>query len=135
MESSVAAVSDLLQRPALLLNASKTNIVVFGKAKKNPPPLMLFQLCGVEVVSAQSMKYLGIMLHHKLNFDHHFDYLCQKASATVPKVVAICQNTYGYSTKARKIMLDGCIGALFRYCASIFVHRIPNARRKIDPID
>lgn len=50
--------------------------------------------------------------------------MISKCEQLVPKITALCGNTFGYSNEARRIMFDGTIGAICRYGATFFGHRL-----------
>jgi len=54
---------------------------------------------------------------------------------TIPKLVAIARNTFGCSTHARGITLDGTVGAYVRYASAAWSHCLQyNLEKKINQI-
>ena len=70
------------------------------------------------------MKYLGVWLDDTLTWRPHFENMSKKAIKVAAKMTHICRNTYGYSNKARLIMLEGTNGAMMQYVSSAFAHRL-----------
>lgn len=62
------------------------------------------------------------------------EYICTKSEKLIPKITALCANTFGYSNDARKTMFDGTVGAIFRYGAAFFAHRLYHNRRRVDAL-
>lgn len=78
------------------------------------------------------MKYLGVKIDWRLQWEEHLKYLEEKTWKILPKILSLCQNTYGYSTLARRTMLYGTIGAYYRYastCYSSVLHTKENMKR------
>lgn len=53
----------------------------------------------------------------------------------IPRLIAVCQNVFGYSNEAPRTMFHGTVGAYFRY-ASVYAHAlaIRTNRRKTERI-
>ena len=73
-------------------------------------------------------------LDDQLLWSPHITGVCEKSEKILPKVIAICANTYGYSNEARCVMLDGTIGAYFRYGAFAFAHRLEANRSRVSAL-
>ena len=76
------------------------------------------------IKASNSLMYLGIQLDNHLLWDVHVRYLVEKCTRYLPILTSLCHNLFGYSNWARAIMYNGTIGALFRYCSSLFYHRL-----------
>ena len=72
--------------------------------------------------STRILKYLGVMLDDKVSWQWHLKYIKSKAIAVLPKIAAIARNTFGYSSAARRVMLEGTVGALVQYASSCWAH-------------
>lgn len=105
----------------LSLNMKKTEIVILGSVITSTPPTITIKCGGQEVRSKSSMKYLGLMIDSRLSWDEHIQYLEEKSQILLPKLISLCQNTFGYSAEARKTMLKGTIGAFFGYSSTVYI--------------
>lgn len=124
----------------LLLNKKKTNIMIINDKRlswEDREQLKSVNIGeGISVDTVPYFKYLGIMLDRGLTFSEHFNYLSYKTNKIVNRLRLICPNIDGYSNKARKIMYEGTVGAIWKYGSVVFAHRLQlkkNARiaRKI----
>lgn len=131
----LAEVASVLARGGLSLSPEKTEVLVLcGGIIKNhtiPKPVP-YHVLGKKRESVRKMKYLGMILDERLSWNSHIQYLLQKSWAMVPKIVAISANTFGYSNQSRRIMLQGTVGAYWRYCCSVFIHRLVAHRDSIN---
>ena len=46
-------------------------------------------------------------------FGHTVEYMAQKCTSRIPLLQGLARNTYGYSYRVRKVMLNGCITSFF----------------------
>lgn len=126
VEMEIAEIANDMEMIGLHLNDSKTTILLFDQ---RPPrirydrsePELVFQLDSGPLISPCSkMKYLGIWLDHRLTFSAHVEYMCEKSMEILPRILAVCRNTFGYSNKARNVILKGTIGAYFKYASTAY---------------
>lgn len=123
--------STLLERAGLSLNVPKTELLRLGRSQGGAlPKPVKFKLAGHTIRTCPVVKYLGVYLDSKLCFKDHISNMCEKARKTFGKLSVVCANTFGYSNAARRIMLDGTIGAYFRYAASVYAHCLVNNRSR-----
>ncbi|KAK7602957.1 hypothetical protein V9T40_006931 [Parthenolecanium corni] len=119
----------VLSQGGLLLSAGKTEVLVLRKKGcDSVPPIIRYTVEGLRRKSVRSIKYLGMMIDDRLLWGSHVRYLIEKSNVMLPKIVAVATNTFGYSNNARRIMLQGTIGAYFRYCSVIYSHALPAHR-------
>lgn len=133
---AIQMITQKLAKRNLELNIMKTEIVVMGTIISTTPTRINVRVNGARIKSGLVMKYLGVMVDWQLSWDPHVEYLCEKAEKTIPKIIQICQNTYGYSTRARRTMLYGTVGAYFRYAATCYSHTLTQktAMEKVEKI-
>ena len=81
------------------------------------------------------MRYLGVIIDCSLLFNQHYKFLAQKCGQLLPKLMAVCQNTCGFSNSARKAMIKATIVARYKYCCTAFAHRAAYNRKTIEEID
>ena len=68
-----------LRANKILLNASKTEIVLFkSKNKSKVTKHLNFRISGQKIIPVSKVKYLGILLDEHLNFNDQFQQLYQK---------------------------------------------------------
>lgn len=123
-EEAIDLVMTKFKELHLELNVGKTEIVVFGSVVQQDPIQITLHIGTEEIKSASKMKYLGIIIDYRLQWTDHLQYLEEKANRILPKILSICQNTFGYSTRARKVMLNGTIGAYYRYGVTCYAHTL-----------
>ena len=100
----------LLRKAELDLNKKKLEILVFrGSGLSNNNTEITF-IAGKTIVSKS--KYLGVYVDTKLTFKEHYHYLYEKCTKLIPKLIAICQRTWGYSNSARSVMFQGTVRAV-----------------------
>ena len=121
------AVIRFLNTRQLELSVQKTDIIVLDtryKYSKQHDRCSSLNINGVEIRRSASLKYLGVILDDTLSWDPHIEYIVAKCQKYIPALTAICHNTFGYSSAARRTMYLGTVGALLRYCCSLFYHRL-----------
>ena len=136
VEKRIEQASELVKRAGLQINAAKTEVMVvngFSMGKLAPEPIAI-KTEEHTTTSRRIIKYLGITLDDQLLWSPHITGICEKSEKILPKVTAICANTYGYSNEARRVMLDGTIGAYFRYGAFAFAHRLEANRSRVSAL-
>lgn len=79
---------------------------------------------GGQLHPAESIKYLGAYLDPKLKFHQHIDEAIAKYRHSIPALISICQNTFGYTWMARKVMVQGVVYSHLFYYSSVFYHRL-----------
>ena len=133
--SSVAALrslSDCLAENGLELNQTKTEVLVFNdtprrlknRDTRNQYGDPTINIAGEQLQPSESIKYLGVHLDPKLKFRKHIDEAVAKARRSLPTLLSICQNTFGYSWEARRVMIQGAVYSHLFYCSSVFYHRL-----------
>jgi len=124
--------AELLANNGLELNQSKTEVLVFNdiprRLKKhdqnNEYGVPVVNIQGGQLVPAETIKYLGVHLDQKLSFRQHIEKAVEKCRRSLPVMLRVCQNTFGYDYAARKVMVQGAIYSHLFYCSSVFYHRL-----------
>ncbi len=76
----MSVVTEWLKANKLTLNVQKSKYVIFGtRAKLQGVGNVNLDVSGEPLERTNKMKYLGMILDEKLNFDEHVDYICNKA--------------------------------------------------------
>lgn len=135
LQSSLAtsAIEEFLGGRGLVLNTSKTELIIFDKRKaadRRCDPCPCLDIGETTVARRPSLTYLGVILDDGLTFEPHIRYIVQKGHRYLPIFLAICRNLYGYSTWARRIMVEGTIGSLLNYCSSVFWRKLQKQKIK-----
>ena len=90
------------------------------KAHLLPKPI--FKLGNITITPRETITYLGIVLDPKLSFRQYLEETAQKCRSCIPLMQSLAPNTFGYEYEARKIMFEGFIFSLMKYCSSVFYH-------------
>lgn len=118
----------LLGLQGLALNIPKTEFII-----NNSLPLWVedydkspitIQVKRDRLTEQPVIKYLGVLIDPKLNFNAHIQYTQKKCMQRIPLLQQIAHNTYGAGYKARKVMVKGFIYSLLHYASSVFAHRL-----------
>ena len=81
MCDEIGAVTEWLNLNKLTLNTRKTNFMIFGtKTRLEQEGDMSIYINGDVIEKVSVFKYLGVMLDECLSFEHHVDYIHNKAS-------------------------------------------------------
>lgn len=81
--------------------ADKTEAVLFHPRRTRGGPDVSVRVGNVEVVAGKTMKYLGILLDARLNFQDHFIAMENKVSGTVRSLSRLMPNLRGPGEKKR----------------------------------
>ena len=90
LDTELPKVNDWLVANKLSLNTKKTKAMVFRHKNKSPKPLVKIMLNGIHIEEVSSMKYLGIILDHKLTFKEHTDHIKNKIIKANRLLARIC---------------------------------------------
>ena len=86
------------------------------------------QVSSCSIRNEDSVKLLGIHFNNNLNFDHHFNQLCKKASKKLHALARIAK--YMDINKRRMLMKD-FLSPQFSYCPLIWMFHIGNIEQSI----
>lgn len=133
-EETILHIETKLGEAGLLLNIEKTQIMLLhgNRLKKYKPDLLKMKICDRMISSTVVMKYLGLHLDNELDWRPHIRYLIEKTKKKLPGILSVCKNTYGYSQKARRTLIQATVGAYCRYGSTFYAHRIPACRNEIN---
>jgi len=132
----------------LTLNYAKTEIILmenYPRGLRCDPEWVINELDvgGFPITPQPVMKYLGVMLDHKLQFREHVSYLNGKVKKVINKLSLVFRNTFGYGNAARRLMVKGCLDTLYKYASTIWdtalqyvgvVNSIRTAQRKCNTL-
>lgn len=107
--------ADWLKRKKLKLNVSKTKCMLITNQRRDDTDGTVY-IDGEVVERVDVIKYLGVMLDNKLNFDEHINYTIRKAA----RKLGIMYRLNKYLSFDNKLMIyNTLIAPHFDYCASI----------------
>lgn len=99
---AVEAVGRWLDTAKLQLAHHKTEVMLVSNCKIPVPALIT---AGEhEIRSKRQLKYLGVMLDDRLNFNKHVEYVCEKAAKSQAALARIMPNTYGPRSSRRRLI-------------------------------
>jgi hypothetical protein len=116
IEREISAIEEQLgKEPGLTLSREKTEILMLRRRGQQ------YSVAdNVDDRATSSLKYLGVWLDPDLSWGTHCEKMSARATEVMAKLSAICRNTYGYSSRARKIILEGTEGA----ASAAFAHKM-----------
>lgn len=74
------------------------------------------------------IKYLGIQIDEDMCFTPHIQYLYAKSIRMLQAIRPLMPNKGGYTQKARTLMYKGTIGAIWKYCSTIYSHTLVQSK-------
>jgi hypothetical protein len=130
---AIGTVVDWMSENKLSVAHSKTEMVVVSNLKQAQTAQIEFDGCST--TSARQVKYLGVMIDDRLNFNSHIDYICGKASRSQTAISRIMPNRGGPKSSSRRLIASvvtsilryGCVAwahAVERKCNSVKVNRV-----------
>ena len=119
LQTYALALEEYLEKWKLKLNVDKTELIIFThKSKKEKIPDFVMQGKIIEI--KLKVKYLGLMLHHKLNFNAHIDLI----KANVMKMLGMLYCLIGrrsiMNIKNKMIIYNVIVKALMLYAAPVW---------------
>ena len=76
-----------------------------------------YQMCGVPLEIAEQHSYLGVRLHHRLSWQPHIDFICNKANRLLG---FLPRNPKHCPTKLKECAYKQLILPILDYCSSIW---------------
>jgi hypothetical protein len=81
------------------------------------------------IASKRTLKYLGVMIDDRLNFNSHVDYACEKAVKAINAVTRIMPNSYGPSSSKRRLL--ACVSSsIMRYGGPAWIAALKTKRNQ-----
>ena len=99
---AIEAVGHWLSTVKLQLAHHKTEVMLVSNCKQRVTAEIT--VGDHEVTSGSQLKYLGVMLDDRLNFNKHVDYVCERAAMTHAALARIMPNTYGPRSSRRRLL-------------------------------
>lgn len=115
MEVELAGLVEWLRWKKLQLNVSKTKCMIVTTRRIGDLSRTV-SIDGEVIERVEVMKYLGVMLDGKLNFNEHIDYTIRKAAR---KFGVMCRISRSLTAEAKVNVYNSLIAPHFDYCASV----------------
>ncbi|XP_023240498.1 uncharacterized protein LOC111638950 [Centruroides sculpturatus] len=103
----------------LSINHTKCTAIVFPKGnplKKGPS----IKISGKKIQNSTAVKYLGIILDHRLNWTDHVHHIYEKATKVAQALKTISRNKWGYGPSASRILYTAVVEPIITYGAEIW---------------
>lgn len=99
---AIEVVEEWMSAAKLELARHKTEIMLVSNCKI--PLTAEITVGDQEISSRRQLKYLGVMLDDRLNFNNHVQYVYDKAARTHTALARIMPNTYGPRSSRRRLL-------------------------------
>lgn len=115
MNAELDKINQWLRLNKLKLNASKTKVMVI-RHPSMASPVNRIMVDGEDLEMVNHIKYLGVMIDHKIDFKENVDYVCKKVAKKVGVLSRLASNL---TIAARISIYKAIIAPHFDYCSSI----------------
>ena len=113
MKIELITISKWLKANKLLLNAEKSNFMVFDNVNDNS----CIDIEGLAIKETKSIKYLGLILDHRLRFDLHVDHVKKKV---LKRIGALYRASNLLAPKYKKMFANSLMLPQFDYLDTIY---------------
>ena len=113
----------------LSVNPSETEMILFTR-KYKPEKLSPITFYGKELIFSTQVKYLGVILDPKLNWQLHLDAKCNKAIVSFYQLMGSIGKTWGITPKITRWMYTAVIRPSLSYASLVWWPRVENRRKK-----
>lgn len=123
VQKAMEAIEIFSTRWKIKINATKTNFIIFpfNRARRRTPTINLrFQ--NNTIVPETTVKYLGVTIDQKLNFDKHIESTRNKATRAMCALYPMLARTSGLSLGNKNIIYKTMIRPIIIYAAPIWGH-------------
>ena len=115
---------DLFSKNFLKANADKCQVIASSKIPVD------IQVSDINVNSESRVKFLGIHVDNRFNFDYHVSQLCKKATKKLHALARI----FKYVETKRRILVNSFIPSQFSYCPQIWMFHSRRMEHRINKI-
>ena len=115
----------------LKFNPSKTLMIVFTTKKSPPTPSISIQINNKPVTVVKSLRYLGVTLDSRLNWDAHRNITIQNAKKSLITISQKISNTWGPKPHISKWIYTGIIRPKLIYAAMTWGHTLSLQKNKL----
>ena len=115
---------DLFSKSFLKANAYKCQLIASSKIPVD------IQVSDINVNSESRVKFLGIHVDNRFNFDYHVSQLCKKATKKLHALARI----FKYVETKRRVLVNSFITSQFSYCPQIWMFLSRRMEHRINKI-
>jgi ribonuclease HI len=123
MQGILNGVERWCQQMQLSINPEKTEFILFTRRYK-PDDVKDIKFYGKSLMLTKQVKYLGVLLDHKLSFKNHVEHKCRKAIMAFHQVRRCTGKIWGYSPRIVHWLYTMVIRPMFTYAAVIWWPRV-----------
>lgn len=127
LTEATARTVDWLSEIGLNIAAHKSEAVVFSNRRRHNN--MSIEVCGRNITAGKTIRYLGVLLDSKLNFNAHAREAATTASAVMIKIGRILPNVSAATPKKRRL-LGGVAMSKLLYGAPLWANRLSRTGRQ-----
>lgn len=132
LQNAFNKVQNMFLQLDLTLNANKSKLMLFSKAKSNlhiSPPIVTLQ--GAEIERVKSFKYLGILIDDSLSFKGHVEHLVRKLRL---KIGFYFRNRLCFSFNAKKKLVAATFTPILDYGDLIYMNAPTQVLKLFDSV-
>ena len=120
LSDSLHDLNTFLEEKSLLLNASKTQIMLVSSPRSTPPPLTI-KLGDQTINQVESAKYLGLQIDQHLSFSEHVHRVVSKVAGLTS---ALRRNRRMLDMRSRRMFYLAMIQPHLEYSSNAFVNHL-----------
>jgi hypothetical protein len=124
---AIRSIENWMGRAKLQIAHHKTEVLLISNCKAVQKAEII--VGEAIVASKRVLKYLGVMIDDRLNFNSHVDYACEKAAKVINSVARIMPNSYGPSSSKRRL-LSSVSSSIIRYGGPAWVAALATKRNR-----
>ena len=134
LEVGIAALGKKIANLGLEMAAQKTEAIWFHNLPRNkrPPPSWI-AVGGDRITVGRSLKYLGLILDERLNFENHFKQIAPKIEKAALGLGRIMPNIGGPKARVRRLY-TAVVQSMALYEASIWANGNALTRKSVDTL-
>ena len=121
-QKTIKTIENWCKAKGLNISALKTKVVLF--TWKRDWTLRPIKVGGTTIELSDSVKFLGVTLDSKLNFNDHIDKITTKATAALMQCKRAVGPTWGLTPKTCKWIYTMVVRPILSYCAAIWVRAL-----------
>lgn len=132
IQCTLQSIEKFMSKWKIKLNASKTQYIIFpfNRSRKRLPTIPLsFQ--NNTIIPTPTVKYLGVTLDHKLNFDAHIENTRIKASRAMCALYPMLARSSKLSLQNKNIIYKTMIRPIIMYASPIWCHATRTRLKKL----
>ena len=127
LECAVQMAIDWFEYNGMKPNSSKCHLLVCGHKFES----MIAKIGNEHVIETHSVKLLGMTIDSELNFEHHMDLICRKASKKLNALSRQCNILPFYR---RKNLMNAFFDSQFSYCPLVWMFHNRSINERINKL-